>query len=776
MVRERRNSNGTFLSFVKGALGSGCTAALILALATTSSAQRHPFQLSEQELGLIELGKAAETFTSPDDLPALTKSWNQFKEGAQQIRSVNSHIPGRWLKPVALLGDDALWNDYAAWFQQNCPGLIPVYALLPFARPSLKHRLSPLLQAQIATLRPDSFKLSRRMYARCANVARLLGDDESIRLLIEKSRQLPPVRGTGVDAMWQQLNLRQGDPRASMPVIWARPGLNDRWTVLWSLAGITDRYGLVHVLDIGGEKLHRAVDLSILASEDNVRFTSIYQLSSAPFQGSLVLPVPTRTRFLALDATNRVTGETRRSKILILASANAPVTHAFDVPAESAASTNDRVIPEHPFGLEESISGVDLSSGEAVEIARLPWNHGYSTTLSVWACFEGDATLYANILDREGNLVRRQVLAMEPSDVYLPVWTQESVTLYSQKTINPHTIVLSATFRRVGPRQKPNPLLLDTKAPNILWLTDLRRRDYEPDPAPAGTEILAGAPSPVTAMSSDDTGEFLALGLKGGRLALMDTNDGSVRQSGPGARQAFWFVGASPDRVVAVDDARGVLVMDRRSLAMRQLGTLNAALIPKTRRRIQLSPDGRWLVWIGKESDVFAILVGAAELGEPIRIPVGKYPALMIDRNAETLHVAGSASKISIAFRDLQNANPDEFPRVPDHAATSSVAEYTTTWNSYWVDPIHGLYINRGGLMRRNTRDLLFSFSGSFALLTTTPHGIVYLASSSGLIRRFYPASVKGYTMPEKSGAPMTGHNPIILGDEEDGDCAAPAH
>lgn len=732
----------------------------IFAIATPAFAEGPAPRSEPQKSELVKLVTEGSAYLAPEDLPKLKAAWEQYKNQTKDLRVLHLTYTLRWLEAMAQVGTDEMWKDYLDWFRNKHRGTIPIDRLISVARPSFKKRISPLLISGIESMASPS----PVDFSNAAQVAQLLGDETAIRMLVGR------IRGTSSQShfqngpMWNQLRLRTGDPDAMLPVVSALPAADGKWNVQWSLCGVRDRYKLVHCLDIGGSALSGEFDIVAYAAPDSLHYSEVGRVEGAKSRGSVILNLPKGTKNIALGAINRRSREWRRSEPFTLVLGGTSPCE-FKVPEKYQVSSKDDSVPEHPFGSDLAVHGIRVVPGETVEIATLPWKHGFSMRLSMWVCFVGKGTIEARILDPQGNLVNEHMFTSDPPDMMLPIWSSTSLQLHSQSEINPHKVVITAKFGRLyldDPLARPS---------TTIWLTDLQRTDYEPNFPPAGTEIVGGAPSVVTAMTSDETGDFLALALKGGRLALMDTKTGAVRQSDPALQESGRFVAAIPGLVVALDSKNNVFSMDRSTMAVKKIGTLDSDLVPDDHPVFRLSPHGDWIVLLGRETDVYAVRLEPNKLGKLVRIPAGGYPEMMIDRKSDTLHVAGPAGKFIIPFGNLEGLNFANLKPQEEYATTQSVAEYSGHYRSYWVDPVYGIYTHQGG------SDISFLPDGRFltvpafdSYLTVTPQGTVYISSSSGLIRRLDPATVEGYKAPEKPDEPMPGHNPALIGDDEDGD------
>ena len=656
----------------------------------------------------------------------------------QKMRAIepilNERALGLLLGPMAQFADDALWAEYSSAAVAALPSARNLTELTlqlqGLARPSLKARLSPILQAAISAL-PRATNLLNDV-RQTARAAWLLDDSASLDALAGQLRKMPEKQATDeMKSLLAEIRLYHGDPEAAFPLVWARPGPNGQWEVVWSLAGLPQNAQEPRsCLGCNLAALDGWFDLAILGSPDGSRFTQLTTLVAAKASGTITLSLPEGTTTVSLIATHPATKTVIQSAPLKLATAALP---PFDYKPPVVASDLDfRKLPA-PFGNDLPAIGIKLAAGESVEIATLPWQPGQSIKLGAWVLTSSTAALQVQPFDGNGKPLTPQPFARSGYFDALPHWNFASLELDPKVAAVAEKLVLTAT----NPTDSRRPSQAST-----VWFSDVRLETLAAKPLPVGTQLMGRLLGGTLTLNCDASGAQVAATSREGQLAVLETATGLVRRFDLGQDPQQSLIGIGGGRAILVDTLHVIRSVDLASGKSRKLGRIKLPAAEGMLTPMGLSPDGEWLVWNGPGRDVLVAHLGNERLGKPLSIPCGENPEFVIDRSENTLLCSGSNGHFSVpipAFANLETAPP-----VPlaDKPQPRSAFQPGTRRREPWLDPIHGLTFNgpSGNLVYLANERILQVPGNAF---TVSAQGIIFYATSDGRAYRIDPAAVQ---------------------------------
>ncbi len=644
------------------------------------------FAADPQPRDYFEIVRQASRCLAPEDQADLRTRWQLLRKltPGPGIRSDYTLFP--LFEAMVTVADEPLWADYSAELLETLPQTmnpIVIARLLPgLDRPSLQPRLSPVLRVLVPTIFKRAFNLES-LSAAVARAAWYFDDSATLQLLAGKCRDLPDQQLTPrLKQTLADLRLVAGDPEAALPLLWARPGPGDQWTILWSMAGVqTEVKTSPTALACDPKVLDGGFDLTILAAPDSTRFKQLTTLAGAKASGSIVLTLPEGTTTLSLTATQPATKAVLRTAPLELSLTKLP---ALELAAPPPGKSDVRKLPS-PFGSAEPVIALGLNPGDSVKLAALPWQPGQSLTVSAWVLGCGGAQLAVQSLDRDGKPLGANPLFGSGDNESLPRWRNARFTLELRDAMAADQLILTAAC---PPR---SPTSTSRTASPMLWVTDVRLETVPESPPPAGAQRIGRIRGEISALSCDPAGEWLAAALKDGRVSVLETRTGHVRDFEPCPGTGFFFIGVGGQRVIAVDSNRMVHALDLNTGVTRQLGRLDFPQVNAMKPSLALSPDGEWLAWPGMMVDVLVARLGPETIGKPLSLPVGGSPELTLDSGDNAILACGSRQNFRVPITDLPTLDLAKLTALAAPPQPKSACQHHSRDDCSWLDPIHSL-------------------------------------------------------------------------------------
>jgi hypothetical protein len=483
------------------------------------------------------------------------------------------------LKTMLESADGPTWQDYWTWRSADASPLEFVQAG-PYAQsPGGFMEPDRLRQVLPRAFQEFQGKLDAKQARGWVLVALSTGDAA----LMNRIRELIPADLT--DAI-EFCDLARGDTRGISPLHGAVTGENGETLVWWNLVSVpaTNQHGeLPDIPRVPMPALDGKFQLNISAGARPDRLSIVQRLDAAPAAGHIRLKLTPDQRHVALLATDPASGVVRWM---------APVdTRTDSGRALEDADLSGRGFQRQPWHGPGGLPAwkVRLSSEQVIDLREGDWDGLAPVTVSAWISGEGKLAL--RCLDAAGNEL--STLDLIPWQTPLPVWQFCSIRTPEKNRLPAETVrlVLSATSH--GHAEGP----LDLAVSNVRFSFGV------PAPLPEGFERLARVPGePLDVALSPDAAR-LAISLSNGKLAIIDL----------ASRQATVVPLAAS--AASSEDFRIISVMWRGAdlMVLTTLGQLqhfNQAtgkmeLLLSIRKGagrdlyadIQLSPDGKWLVW-----------------------------------------------------------------------------------------------------------------------------------------------------------------------------------
>jgi hypothetical protein len=633
------------------------------------------------------------------------------------------------LAPVMLeVAGDALWEQFRPAFTAELAGgsqsAMPpaVLGSLVSAALASGHR-----QRALDILRALPELRTWRDLREIARTAWLLDDAPTLDAVGRKLGEMQDI--PAMQDLGAELDAHGKPADDAVPVFTVVRLEGGRPVLCWNMTGEADQR-LLPELPIPG--MDGIFDLSIERVIGGERQPEPIELEAIAARGSHPLPPmrgQTGNDLLIVKVIRREDG-----RALVSATVSAPPEETVPVlpnPPPAVAAPRPLAAPFEPM---PPPVGVVLAADDAVKLADLPWLPGQGLTVGLWAMLTGAAECELHLLDADGKVLRTRRLYAR-SNLVIPKWQFLEMRWTANELAGGSRAALFAT--RADSQNR---------GVGALWVTGLQASATEETAnLPAAAVPLGRLSSFPTAMTCSPDGGFLAFGMGNGRVVIMDATTGATGEFAPHRKLAIAALAMSGGRVVAVDRQGTLQLMDLSTGRVRSPGALTAAAAPGFDARIDLSPDGEWLIWSDQRQTAQIIQLDDDRLGRVVTLPVGERPGFAIDHWDGAVIASGSAGHFVVPFAafaglDLARLDPvAEFP-APRCAHRAPAADGRV--GLQWEIPRHGLTLVPAGNGFRVVQAPAVVIPATAATLAVAADGMVFFVAPGGLVHRLDSADL----------------------------------
>ena len=482
------------------------------------------------------------------------------------------------LKTMMESADDPTWRDYWTWRSADEVPLELVtggpYSQAPvgFIDPARLRQVLP------RALREFQGKLDDKQARGWVMVALSTGDQA----LVNRVRELIPVDLT--DAL-EFCDLARGESGGVSPLHGAVVEEGGETLVWWnmvSLPATSQRSEVPDIPRVPVPVLDGKFQLSISAGTRPDRMVIVQRIDAAPAAGHVRLKLAPDQRHFALLATDPASGVVRWMAPVDTRAESGRVLEEADL----LAGGFQRQPWNGPGGLPAW--KVRLSGEQVIDLREGDWDGLAPVAVSAW--ISGDGKLALRCLDAAGNEL--STVDLIPWQSPQPVWQFCSIRTPDKNRLPAETVRLVLSASTHGHAEGP----LDLAVSNVRFSFGV------PAPLPEGFDRLtrvSGEPLDV-ALSPDAA--RLAVSLSNGKVAIVDLANrqattvplaGSAASSEQGRIISLMWRGAD---LMVLTTLGQLQRFDQASGKMEQLLSIRKGG-RDTFGDIQLSPDGKWLVW-----------------------------------------------------------------------------------------------------------------------------------------------------------------------------------
>lgn len=601
----------------------------------------------------------------PGGAGTLAKLWTKL---AEEMRAEDaSRREGRireaqgMFLPMLLAADDATWENYWKWRssdEQPLPGLGNGWPDdSGFDLRMGPARLRQVLPRLMAELPPQG--RNEHQIVGLVGAALETGDLE----LIAKSKTLLPENLAGYGKL---CDLAAGDPAAVSPLVDADEGADGVVTVGWNLVTLRrlsredERKVEVDVPLANFSKLDGKFDVTILGGPRRDQLDKLVTVPAAAVTGNVRLAAGQRPECLGLLVTQVDGGAVRWSPVV----RRDPQDEGPKVEitgAQLTAKGFSRMARPGPGG--QSAWQLRTVDEEMVEVARAAWEGGGKLSVSAWTAGSGKFSLFC--YDAAGKRTKEFMLWTTPQAI--PSWQLVSTGANEEKEEPP-----AGTVRIVLAVRSGHP-----EGIRDFAFSGLSFRAGGDTVLPEGFRKLGRVGGYPQSLAVTPDGSRVAVGLPGGRLAVMETASGQVREvdldredveseesAGNPIVKVLWV---DERRLVALDSAGVMHLGNADELKFSSEAIMGSSAEGWRIGSFDLTRDGKWLVWLHDDTTLAVLDPRADGKSKPreIKIP----PTRQVFQTAEGLIFMGDAPKyLLLKFADLPAGQPVEIAR-PDDAA-----------------------------------------------------------------------------------------------------------
>lgn len=372
----------------------------------------------------------------------LTKAAAGLDDPAKKDTATRSMVP--LLRAMLGSADDDTWRSYWTWRETVAAQLgqldyLPLdVAPTGFIDPARLRQVLPRVLKEAGAKLPAAKAISWAVAAVATNDKQLLEDTKAL---------LPAECHDAADVC----DLGLGDPMAVSPVLGATPETNGETLLWWNFVAFApvDR-------ESGGSDLPRCpfsaldgkFDLQLTAGNQPGHQVIVSKLSAVAAAGHVRLKLAPHQRYVAMVATEPVTGVLRWTRVIdVQSGCGLPLPMSDD---QLAARGFERLAWNGPGGLPAW--KIRFSGRDRVDLLERPWQGAGPFTLGAWV--SGDGKLELRCLDAAGRSL--QSLELIAWDSPIPVWQFRSIRVPEKAKIPEGTVrlVLSASVHGFndGPR------------------------------------------------------------------------------------------------------------------------------------------------------------------------------------------------------------------------------------------------------------------------------------------------------------------------------------
>ncbi len=275
-----------------------------------------------------------------------------------------------------------------------------------------------------------------------------------------------------------------------------------------------------------------------------------------------------------------------------------------------------------PFSLMDPPVGVMIGPDKAVPLAEFSFDLGESLEVGMWIAVVGEVRLGFDLFDGNGMFVSSGEVGTAHSR-HLPTWSYTGRRFSDLEPDRPGTLRLKAFSNSGG---------------GVLWVTGLAIRPTEDMPTrPPGSTLLGRTQGDPSSLACTPDGAFLCVASSKGDITVMDGLTGASAAFPRHSRQWLVALAMGGGRVVGLDSSTRIWVMDLENGSIVPFGSLTVPGTNIANPLMEISSDGRWLVWGNAVNTLEIISLEKDGFGRRIRLPLVESPAFIMNRADNTI-------------------------------------------------------------------------------------------------------------------------------------------
>ncbi len=528
----------------------------------------------------------------PGGSSLLEKAWTRLSADMEQKDSrgggTTPDQTGRGIFAMMLtLADDATWNDYWKWRDADAESLLPAsmywrelanIGKIPTER--LRQVLPRLLRESPAPKvgQREGIESAAAVWAGAALES---GDEALIR---QAKAALPPGSAEYVALC----DLALGTSTELSPSVAAMSGEDGELTVSWSLVSLSgvDEGQPAKIPLAAFPKLEGKFEVQVLGGRSPEQLTKLQVVPGAPVLGSVTLKPGDEVSHIGLMVTQPGGGQIRWALPVPRPASGGKTTEVAGAVLEKKGFS--KMPRPGPGGLPAW--RIESGGMHRIELAELPWD-GEPVRVRGW--FRGSDNLMLSCLDARGTPLKH--ISLRTYDSAVPVWRILDWDSAHGENVPPATtrIVLGLEMDGV---EKVRSFATPGMKLSLGGEAGL----------PQGFRRIGRVPGQGWSMALESGSKRLAIGLTGGRVALMNVDTGAFEMMGEsptiqdeGDQAAIQRLLWAGGMIYAADGGGALYRIDPAAgkLVLLQPGS-SAGRTPHAGSSLCVSEDGAWLGWL----------------------------------------------------------------------------------------------------------------------------------------------------------------------------------